>query len=201
MEDQIIYDQVIERVGSENLQIVLSGISSSAINLSLDNVFCNFFVEDSPFILDKYLNASPVVIESRQISSDVITSEVVFNAYIPYTLKITIPNKIKGAKVKLTTSKEPEEYKWIRLYNALLDPDKLFPLFQKIKNLSEVHLSINTAFTVLIPTITATRIESALYVALTDMITKLTALNESLTLQELTTLNTCLQDNGFSIQV
>ncbi len=87
---------------------------------------------------------------------------------------------------------------WDGLWNDLIDPAKLLPLFQRIKAVAKTDLGVNASFTVLIPTIATTKSEPALAAAIQELSMDLINARESLTQEEETLWNWALEARGFS---
>ena len=93
---------------------------------------------------------------------------------------------------------DPCELDWAWLYASTIDPNKLLPVFLRIKAISKQNLAVNTSFTTLIPTLTATKIEAALAVAIHELAKGLEAIQEDFTESEKTLWNAALTDSRFA---
>lgn len=92
----------------------------------------------------------------------------------------------------------PSPPDWDGLYSDLINPEKLLPLFQRIKAVAKTDLGVNASFTVLIPTIATTKSEPALAAAIQELSMDLINARESLTQEEETLWNWALEARGFS---
>lgn len=90
---------------------------------------------------------------------------------------------------------------WVGLYTDLVDPARLLPLFQRIKAVAKQSLSVNAAFTTLIPTIATTKLEPALASAIEELATDLENAGQPLTQEERSLWNIATEARGFSAMV
>lgn len=91
-----------------------------------------------------------------------------------------------------------EIIRWDLLYQELLNPDGLLPLFQRIKAVAKQSLAVNASFTILIPTLTVTRSEAALAAAIQELAADLLDAGAGLTTPEKEAWNAAIADCGFS---
>lgn len=91
-----------------------------------------------------------------------------------------------------------QDNRWARLYGDFLDADKLLPTFQRVKLTAKTDTAVSTSLSLLISTISSTKLEPALAVAIQDLAGDLAAAGEPLTALEKSLWNASLVSYGFS---